>query len=141
MNGIKYARYIRTKDGIYRHSLIGTNHYKYIGCETSYGEMHGDDWSLILEREIINQADTIEELIDEKVLIEKDGHPTLLETVEFDRNIYLRINEYEFATQLPSSPIICGSIWAYDSNGIPTLKPVAKMKGILSNGEIDWELL
>lgn len=89
---------------------------------------------IVENKNIIKQADTIEELIDEKILIEKDGHPTLLETLEFDRNIYLRINEYEFATQLPSNPIIYGAIWSYDSNGVPTLKSVAKMN---DKGELE----
>lgn len=113
-------KYIKTKDEIFEYNpLLNVSVYK----------------------DAIEEADSIEELIDEKVLIEKDGNPTLLEEVDFDRNIYLRINEYEFATQLPNNPIIYGSIWIYNNDGVPTLKPVAKMKGVLPNGEIDWELL
>ena len=112
-------KYIRTKDG---NILKGSNYGFGVGMPYKNYD--------------VKVADTIEELFDEKVLIEENGYPTLLEIVEFDRNIYLRINEYEFGTHLPSNPIIYGAIWTYDSNGAPTLKPVAKM-----NDKREWELL
>lgn len=81
-----------------------------------------------------NSADSIEELIEEKVLIEKDGQPTLLETIDFDRNIYLRINEYEFGRQLPSNQMIYGAIWTTGEHGEPILKSIAKMN---NDGELE----
>lgn len=34
-----------------------------------------------------------------------------------------------------------GAIWTTGDNGEPILKSVTKLKGILPNGEIDWELI
>lgn len=124
-------KYIRTKDN---RIIEFTPKQKYENDKTTF------DWFVANYCgggiNVSKVADTIEELIDEKVLIQKGGYPTLLETIEFNKNIYLRINEYEFATQLPSNPIIYGAIWTDKG-----LIYVAKMKGILPNGEIDWELL
>ena len=99
-------KYIRTKNGriLEFDKMITPCIYKTKPNKKGVYEEIGNGW-------VYRLADTIEELIDEKVLIQKNGYPTLLETIEFDRNIYLRINEYEFGTQLPRNPIIYGAIW------------------------------
>lgn len=61
-------------------------------------------------KEIIKQADTIEELCDELVLIEED-YPIIIEELNFKEGTYLRNNEYEFLSKLPENPIIYGAIW------------------------------
>lgn len=76
--------------------------------------------------EIIKQADTIEELCDEFVLLnhKETGKPFLDKDLEFLKN----------ASKLGYD--VRGAIWT--DNGLIYR---AKMKGILPNGEIDWELL
>lgn len=83
---------------------------------------------------IIKQADTIPELCDAYVITSKQGH------------IYDSYGDYgyELKEVLPQAREECpdedwdlyGCILV---DGI--IKQVAKMKGVLSNGEIDWELL
>lgn len=103
-------KYIRTKDGVYE--TVTQNLYK--NDDILYIDGYG------LER-LLSQADTIEELCDEFVCIRKDNSKALLSCV--DEVLPLRMCYIG----------IYGAIWVTDSNGAPTLKPVAKMnkEGVL----------
>lgn len=108
-------KYIRTKNGIYRTTknfVVGKEHYV--------------AWHDFYE-EIIKQAETIEELCDMFVVWEGSG---LLTIIDYE-NAHMR-HIKEMANRLT----IYGAIWTDKG-----LIYVAKMKGILPNGEIDWKLL
>lgn len=88
-----------------------------------------EDGSTSLIKPNIKEADTIEELCDELVLIEED-YPIILEELDFKRRTYLRANEYEFLSKLPEKPIIYGAIWT-DKGLIYVAKMDAEGKLIL----------
>jgi len=104
------SKFIRTKDGIYEEQetvgclkffeLYTVGNARYNLCRTD------ELWNKL----VIKEADTIDELCDELVLIEED-YPTLLEELYFKRRMYLRKNEYQFFSVLPEKPIIYGAIW------------------------------
>lgn len=123
-------RYVRTKDGIY---VVVREKQEKLVVRTRNADFEPN--FTILKKYIIKSADTIKELCDELVLIEED-YPTILEELDFKGKTYLRRNEYEFLRKLPEKPIIYGAIWTDKG-----LIYVAKMKGVLPNGEIDWQLL
>ena len=75
----------------------------------------------IINALIENQADTIEELCDEFVIVFKDK-----KIVEKDFKLV--------KTNYGTYDSVYGAIWTYDSNGAPTLKPVAKMN---DKGELE----
>ena len=119
-------KYIRTKDGIRRvfrklkngFYLVKVSKYKYYhyypDCEV---------------------ADTIERLCDEFVVVWKGNKAnpykfTQLEWVEFAKAKYMETNGKNDVES------IYGAIWTDKG-----LIYVAKMKGVLPNGEIEWELL
>ena len=77
---------------------------------------------------VVSQAETIEELFDEFIV--NDSKPHIL------RDIFLSGGRMAGKT-----PQTFGAIWIVGKFGEPILKSVAKMKGVLPNGEIDWELL
>lgn len=87
---------------------------------------------------VIKQADTIEKLCDEKVAIRKSNHTPCLGHFsgpyffQEDSGWLGRVDSYE--------KIYC-AIWTKGKHDELILKSVAKMKGVLPNGEIDWELL
>lgn len=81
-----------------------------------------------IKYKIIEQADTIEELCDEYVIIDyiDNRHGiTFYYTFEDARN--------EIARH-PKESALYGAIWVFDSNGAPTLKSVAKMN---EKGELE----
>lgn len=93
-----------------------------------------NDWhNIISKSQVINQADTIEELCDcfVKIKRKKDYRDYIL---KFDFKD-LSMLKQQFM-KYPNSPVY-GAIHVEDKG----LIYVAKMKGILPNGEIDWELL
>lgn len=107
-------KYIRTKDGRIYQVREG---------------FEGKEWENSDEyfyRHYHSRADTIKELCDEFVLLnhKETGKPFLDKDLEFLKN----------ASKLGYD--IRGAIWTNKG-----LIYRAKMKGILPNGEIDWELL
>ena len=118
-------RYIRTEDDIFElkkpYYIDKINH---LCWEVSFLPLVIHDMG-----EIIKQADTIEELCDEFVLMEEDNYPTLLECFDLKKKTFLRRNEYEFSSILPEKPIIYGAIWTDKG-----LIYVAKMNG---KGELE----
>lgn len=108
-------KYIRTQNGI-----IETASLKNLSQEEK---------DILIEG--IKQANTIPELCDEFVVIHKELNGS--HTVH--RYNGLGKSEYEAGND------VYGAIWTKGEHDEPILKSVAKMKGILPNGEIDWELL
>ena len=103
--------YIKTKDGI---------------VENVYGD-NPQDTKWFFDKEIIAQAETIEELCDFKV-----------EVISDDKSVAVRI--FTMYKELPpNKDIKSGTYGAILTD--KGLIYVAKMKGILPSGEIDWELL
>lgn len=126
-------KYIRTIDGIYRNASIPTN--LVIICRNRKCEVNPSD--------ILKRANTIEELCDEfrGVWInyyeseKKDAH----EEYHYDKEKNVFYNDFEELTPketIEKFDIFYGGIWTYKG-----LIYKAKMKDILSNGEIVWELL
>ena len=77
---------------------------------------------------ILKQADTIKELCDEFV-VKVNVHNVVLH----DLDSALRLAEDYGNHELTKDYEIYGAIWVIDSNGVPTLKLVAKMN---DNGEL-----
>lgn len=117
-------KYIRTKDGIVDIS-------NYIEKDFYYQDTKTPDY--IGKEKIIKQADTIEELCDCFVKIKRKENckPYIL---KFDYKDLPKLKEQ--AVKYPNSPVY-GAIHIEDKG----LIYVAKMKGVLPNGEIDWDLL
>ena len=115
-------KYIRTKDGIYevkrKQTLCGINFYD---IETQY------NFNRIREEKIINQADTIEELCDEFVIIDKEGNVEIITYGKSWSLEYIKETLEDFITD-KSIIGIYGAVWT--SKG---LQYVAKMnkKGVL----------
>lgn len=89
--------------------------------------------------EIIKQADTIEELYDEFVSVNKESKNHSLIEIEKDGNRYVTNKITRWIETLENKLKrfdIYGAIWTNKG-----LIYVTKMKGVLPNGEIDWELL
>lgn len=113
--------YIRTKEHIYKRYFID----QAIMNECGYG--HCDKDLNPIGETIIKESDTIEELCDMFVFHDMEIgmftiYPTLL---PLQKNSKINVDYEQF-----------GAIWVIDENGIPTLKPVAKM-----NDKGDLELL
>jgi len=81
------------------------------------------------KEEILKQADTIEELCDCCILVGNNNH------IPCNKLPYKYYQELARYYELEDF-VVYGAIWT--SKG---LIYKAKMKGILPNGEIDWELL
>ena len=132
-------KYIRTKDGIYDFHKITIIKYmeKYFVCpirNETFDQHRINEHLYIKEKyEIIKNADTIEELCDCFVKIKrKRGCKDFILKHDF-RDLPLLKEQY---VKYPDSPVY-GAIHIEDKG----LIYVAKMKGVLLNGEIDWELL
>lgn len=116
--------YVTTyKDHCERVAMIQDNGFDFEGC-------------------IVKQADTIEELCDEFYIDygqERFPYSTYRQYERYagwgDLIRYLR--EIHFT----GYDGVYGYIWVILPNNAPILKPVIKMKGILPNGKIDWEIL
>ena len=125
-------KYIRIKEG------------KIIDIDKRYQEHLNDPWHdkkikskqtfiKISHHNIVKQADTIEELCDGYVLVYKiwsNIKPNILTPLRS----WTFKDARRFAIEEESYLFAC--IWVIDSNGAPTLKPVAKM-----NEKGDLELL
>lgn len=113
-------KYIRTKDG----RIIDTTKY-YIENSNLFKNGAWREYEEELKN-AIKQADNIKELCDEFVFICEDfNKPQLVIPMNFD---YCK-KEFNHTE-------IYGAIWTNKG-----LIYKAKMKGVLPNGEIDWELL
>ena len=120
-------KYIRTKDGkIFDISNFEVKREIYENGELKIYEF----WTTrfldrqvieLFTNEILKQVDTIEELFDEFVYELKSGGKFIDEKL---------VNKFDIYEQ------IYGAIWTDKG-----LIYKARMKGILPNGEIDWELL
>ena len=89
---------------------------------------------------IIKQADTIEELCDELIIKNPNNDG------DFNKKVFVTTNRWEIllnekhAKHCINRDIyeydveIFGAIWTYDSDGVPTLKAVAKMN---DKGELE----
>ena len=120
-------KYIRTKYGIFK-----SNEYK-LSIEELQGIKHGSTYSKDLKI-----ADTIEELCDEFVIHNPNNDGDWFPKYFVYKNrIEDLFTESMIKLQKEKNIEVFASIWLEDG----TLKSVAKMKGILSNGKIDWELL
>lgn len=106
-------KYIRTKDEIYLNILDGV--------------LSPQTW---IDR-VIEEADTIEDLCDEFVLVAPYRFKRPKTATELEKELYEMINFYT-----DKDDKIYGAIW---TDGGLIYK--ARMKGVLPNGEIDWELL
>ena len=117
-------KYIRTKDGI--KSICGENH---ILKSVSYYNTRRNLCSYKTETNRYKIADTIEELCDSWILVDRDN----VQPIAFN------INEDNIAKTYKDNKdkhnfTLFAAIWVFDSNGAPTLKPVAKMN---DKGELE----
>ena len=112
-------KYIITKDGIYRNASVSTD--LVIICRDRECEVNPSD--------IINQADTIEELCDEY----RYGEHKLC--YMYDKNVWL---DWETDNELTEEEIATVKAAIWTDKGLIF---IAKMKGILPDGEIEWELV
>lgn len=133
-------RYIRTTDGRISYLRREPNE------KAADYEMLTSSGMLTYRREdeVIKVADNVEELCDEFVAIAEDESPYLFSIYENNDKKYVYINEENAEPLLETfikNKIIHGAIWAKGEHDEPILKSVAKMKGVLPNGEIDWELI
>ncbi len=95
-------------------------------------EIKDADAILYLNSITVKQANTIPELCDAIIYFEDDGKP---ETTEYFGNMITFKGKIEFLKKMGHKDFKLG-IWTDKG-----LIYEAKMKGILPNGEIDWELL
>lgn len=109
-------KYIRTKDRVFK--------AREEFCKGYYDKFGNP----VFFEDVIKQADTIEELCDCYVIV-----PENQTTKPYTVNTLSLIDDIE---DVLDHSDIYSSIWV---NAL--LRPVAKMKGILPNGELDWELL
>lgn len=129
-------RYIRTKDGkIIKILKEGIDEFG------KYGMI--DEENCIRNYDNLKQANTIPELCDEFVW----GNCLILFTnKEYTKFVikqspYIQDEEYDLNEDVDKEDTIYGAIWIIGEHKEPILKSVTKMTGILSNGEVDWELL
>lgn len=119
-----------SKDGQLKWTAIGTE-------KNSIKDQIGRrcHFSATLNNEVIKQADTIEELFDRFVIVFTHSNNEFCY-----RNDFFKIGDALYFIDLYKSRCkilnTYGAIWTDKG-----LIYVAKMKGILPNGEIDWELL
>ena len=118
-------RYIRTTDGrisyLHREPNEKAADYEML---TSTGFV-----TYCNKDEVVEVADNVEELCDEFVVVSSLCRSLLNENEQQDIKRFAKSNNGY------------GAIWIKGEHGEPILKSVAKMKGFLPNGEIDWELL
>jgi len=142
-------KYIRTKDGIivdttkYKNVVERTFNDKVVAIDLNHWGQDNDKYPTWIDvKDIIKQADTIEELCDEFYIDygqERFPYSTYRQYERYagwgDLIRYLR--EIHFT----GYDGVYGYIWVILPNNAPILKPVAKMKGVLPDGKIDWEVL
>lgn len=132
-------KYVRTKDGriveVEEHMMIKETTID--GVQKCFRLVYKDrQFTCVLrgdEDYIIAQADTIVELCDRFVLSGID-----IIYIDFEDMKY-RFKDYDMWYDITETELrqgICGAIWTDKG-----LIYKAKMKGVLPNGEIDWELL
>ena len=128
-------KYIRTKDGIYERIMV----VRQVCDDKEVAVIRPDK---IEFEPILKQADTIEELVDEFVALLFDDEiiyecPLGYYTEIFKARTHcLQSLIKSYNINMIGVRAIYGAIWTDKG-----LIYVAKMKGVLSNGEIDWELL
>lgn len=120
-----------SKDGRLKWTAIGTE--KCPGKDQIGRRCH---FSATLNSEVIKQADTIPELFDELVLVAPYRFRRPKTATELEKDFEEMIDLYT-----SKDDTIYGAIWTKGEHDEPILKSIAKMKGVLPNGEIDWELL
>ena len=111
---LELHKYIRTRNGVFERDK----------CKTTLWVMH-----------IIKSADTIEELCDELVIDTPICRHQMSANYIFDDMNYNPYEELEMLREQGIEYALYGAIWTDKG-----LIYVSKMKGILPNGEIDWEL-
>ena len=130
-------KYIRTKDG---HRFIRIDDKLYDLENMPNGVWFdgtnikdSDDWDSanIYTNCFDSQTNIIEELFDDFVIIGSDEYQKYIK-----HSLKEALQKKEWLERLGYTCNIYGSIWT--NNG---LIYKAKMKGVLPNGEIDWELL
>ena len=123
-------KYVRLKDGIYE---VHETESKPLRVNIAYWKKDGIV-SIIRKSEVIKEAGTIRELCDE-IVVDDYSSPNckpFCYCESWDKVLNGRI-----AKSLKDIKTnIYGAIWVFDSNGAPTLKPVAKL-----NEEGELELL
>lgn len=130
-------KYIRTKDGIYEVAKEQKNNFL-----VSLKNIEEDcyDVPCINKKDILKQANAIPELCDGFWWENEDySEPIFISNKEFlmDRLNSWKQSDKELGTDCFSKISVYGSIyikgkgWAH----------VAKMKGVLPNGEVNWKLL
>lgn len=130
-------KYIRTKDGIYE---VVKEEKDYFIISLKNIEEDCYDVPCINRKDIIKQSDDVEDLFDgfwwenedysEPIFVSNKGY--LIDKINAWKQSDKELNTDSFSKiSVYGSIYIKGQGWAH----------VAKMKGILPNGEIDWELL
>lgn len=112
--------YVRTKDKIYqidkRIALCNVPPWLQTGDEDKFYPANKPEEG-VFESEILKEADTIEELCDEWIIIPKD----------VNCNPYIRHIFQDISHFINPDHIVFAAIWCRGSNNEPILKPVAKM--------------
>lgn len=116
--------FIKTKDGTIHKAFVDEKQRYWIALNPSERGMTIFDDICYHENEIIDKADDINSLIDERVLVKYWTKPGLIEDFE------------AFAFYDPDKNELYGSIWVNEN-----LRKVAKAKAVWPDGKIDWELL
>lgn len=116
-------KYIRTKDGRIGEITSWNERHNQFFCKIN-GEMFSDN-NIVVEK----QADTIEELCDELVIIGEFGN-FLVNPEELDKHADGQTKE-----MLENGLLQCyGAIWTTGEHGEPILKSIAKMN---DKGELE----
>lgn len=124
-------KYIRTKDGIYEPTAWQCDLSGELILVKAYNKFGNDT---VFAKDIVKEADTIEELCDEFVSNNKLLEPKYIYSNE--SLIQSWRNRFEDEITVNGNKDIKGAIWTEGG-----LIYAAKIKGILPNGEINWELL
>ena len=132
-------KYIRTKDGIYELEHIYMDGIIFHGS-VEYDREGNVIYDIDDKTTFITQADTIKELCDELIIKNPNNDG------DFNKKVFVTTNRWEIllnekhAKHCINRDIyeydveIFGAIWTYDSDGVPTLKAVAKMN---DKGELE----
>ena len=100
------SKYIRTKDGVFESKTTERGKFIRVPTDNAVAQMHGDNWVWVLEKNIIKQADTIEELCDEAVVIYQKNYDKPFAVV-----CYGNRKPIPTAKTLYPFAIIYGAIW------------------------------
>lgn len=106
--------------------------YSAIGTEQNHLEEQRNkicSFSLIKYNDkILEQANTIGELCDEFLLIDKKQNISfIILNINNKKDYWFKYDDNDIVYELKKDEIVCGSVWIFDENNIPTLKPVAKL--------------